>query len=609
MAGDINQARKALAAAINAAGISAAGGRSAGDPATAKRLFTMATDNDPTMADAWLGRVALGDGRLSTLETVARNGSRLGDDLARLNLKPAHLAARVRVDDYISYTVYNADTAQLAYIAALVNDSRYDEAHQLLQAGPAEPTEWRYLRASMATRVQRWPDVLAAVGEAKSWSPQSDSVLRHAAVLLAAQSAAWLGLMESALDDAAEAAKAADPLVVATARFVEAMVNRFKGEEPQATTILTDIVARWPEFAPARTALTNKDFGLVITDPESIDSRTDRWDPTSGSTAAQREESKANSEAKELVKASEARLEALIGQEPMKTEMRFIRADVKVTLFRSRKGLSAPPPTQHAIFGGPPGTGKTESATSFAEWLCGYRLIRSPEPLVFRRETVLGEHLGESENNITRLIEQAIREGRLLFCDEFQEMFQEGMSGGDAFGNAVLSGLMAAMENERHQLVVVVAGYKRGVEKVLDRNGGMRSRFAAEVPFVGFDPGELLQITDRMASINHVELEGPAKDLALDTYTKLYNYSGFTEYGDEARGTDLAANARYVRNLVQRAKKIHSFRIEDKVGADFDWEDDKAEIDPILLKTVIAEDIYDAIPAVTKSELRTVLGR
>ncbi|MCZ0856401.1 hypothetical protein OCL90_14770, partial [Enterococcus faecalis] len=70
----------------------AVGGRSGGDPATAKRLFTMATDNDPTMADAWLGRVALGDGRLSTLETVARNGSRLGDDLARLNLKPAHLA-------------------------------------------------------------------------------------------------------------------------------------------------------------------------------------------------------------------------------------------------------------------------------------------------------------------------------------------------------------------------------------------------------------------------------------------------------------------------------------------------------------------------------------
>lgn len=636
---NIDDARRALSAAYSAAGFSINGrpGSNPPDKALARKLFVTARKADPDMADTWLGMVQIGDGRSSTYEQLVSNSSRIGTDLAHLGLNPAAIGARVQIDDYVAVDLVDGASAELAWIAAIINEGNLQATETQIQAafGPAgaptsQPTPttydvawhlltqrksppFRYLQASLATRVKRWDDVLAAVGDAKDWPMAIKQELRCAATLLAAQAAAWLGLTESAIDDAKRAASDATSIAVAAdARVIEALVYRYQGKETDANTALTDVVARFHGTQGARyarEALANERIGLLKSDPQAIASRTDRWDPSTETTAAQRHETRAASAAKELVQASEARLKSLVGQEAMKTEMRIIRADVKVTLFRSRQGLEAPPPSQHAIFHGPPGTGKTESATSFAEWLCGYRLISNPKPLVFRRETVLGQHLGESEAKITALIDKAIEEGRLLFCDEFQEMFQEGMAGGDAFGNAVLSGLMAAMENERHQLVVAVAGYRRGVEAVLDRNDGMRSRFAAEIPFTGFDPGELLTITERMAAANNIELATEAKELALQTYTTLYSHVGYTQYGDEARGTDLAANARYVRNLVERAKKIHSARIADVVGEDFDWEDEQAEIDPILLKTVVADDIYDAIPAVTKSELREVLRR
>lgn len=635
------EAARALAAAVSAAGFATRErpGANPPDRALARKLFMSARKAGPAMADAWLGLVWCGDGRLSTYEQLAALSGRLGADLAHLGLSPVTLGARVQIDDYVIIDLVDADSARLAWIAAMINEGNapasdgqivaacgpagwagsgrpttFDLAAELLSRSPRSEA-FRYLRASLATRVKRWDDVLAAVGDAKDWprAYPEDAGIRSAAVLLAAQAAAWFGLTESAADDARRAAQdAVNGSVASDARMIEALVYRFNGDEESATTVLTDIVARFPESraaGAAREALADPSVGLLKTDPETIASRTDRWDPATETTAAQRQENRAATAAKELVRASDERLETMVGQEAMKTEMRIIRSHVKLTLFRSRKGFSAPPPTQHAIFHGPPGTGKTESAKSFAEWLCGYRMIRSPEPLVFRRETVLGEHLGASENNITRLIDQAIEQGRLLFCDEFQEMFQEGMAGGDAFGNAVLSGLMAAMENERHQLVVVVAGYRRGVEKVLSRNDGMRSRFAAEIPFVGFNPDELLAITQLQARAHHVELDEKATALALHTYTTLYEHTGRTQYGDTARGTDLAANARYVRNLVQRASKIHSARVEASLGDGFDWDDEAADIDPILLKTIVADDIDEAIPAVTADELRTVLGR
>ncbi|WP_458861589.1 EccA family type VII secretion system protein, partial [Mycobacteroides abscessus] len=417
----IEEARRALSAAFSAAGFSINGrpGSNPPDKALARKLFVTARKADPGMADAWLGMVQIGDGRSGTYEQLAANSSRIGTDLAPLGLSPAMVGARVQIDDYVAVDLLDGPSAELAWIAAIINEGNVQASAAQLQAafGPAgvpedlpDPTTYdvawhlltqrkapafRYLQASLATRVKRWDFVLAAVGDAKDWSTAINQELRCAAALLAAQAAAWLGLSESALDDSKRAVAAATTVdIEADAKVIEALVYRYQGKESEAASILTDVVARFPSTRAAtyaREALNDTGIGLLKTDPQTLASRTDRWDPQTETTAAQREENKAASAARELVKASETRLQSLIGQEAMKTEMRLIRADVKVTLFRSRKGLEAPPPSQHAIFNGPPGTGKTESATSFAEWLCGYRLIRSPEPLVFRRETVVGE--------------------------------------------------------------------------------------------------------------------------------------------------------------------------------------------------------------------------
>lgn len=163
-------------------------------PERAAQVFRLVTSDDPTVADAWLGRVATGDHALSTLRALATHAARIGHDLRAVQVRPADLGARFRTD-YINLTIHDADTAALAYISALIDAGQFQDAHDRLAALPASVPA-SYVRAVLYSRTQRWPDVLGAVTGCAGWMSVD---LGRAGSLLEAKAAANLKLLDRAL--------------------------------------------------------------------------------------------------------------------------------------------------------------------------------------------------------------------------------------------------------------------------------------------------------------------------------------------------------------------------------------------------------------------------
>ena len=172
------------------------------EPASACRLFREATELDPSMADAWLGRIAAGDNDFSTLENLFAYGARLHRESNRLGL---NLAAAVRAGPYLSITVTEASHAGIALAGAMVDAGRFEEAQDLLDDdalldGP-ENHQWRqHIRGHLMFATQRWPDVIAEAARVLPAHALIMPAVTAGTAALAAHAAAHLGQARLALD-------------------------------------------------------------------------------------------------------------------------------------------------------------------------------------------------------------------------------------------------------------------------------------------------------------------------------------------------------------------------------------------------------------------------
>ena len=232
-------------------------------PDRAAQVFRLVTSDDPGVADAWLGRVATGDHALSTLRALATNAARIGHDLRAVQVRPGDLGARFHTD-YIQLTIHDADTATLAYIAALIDARQYQDAHDRLSTLGASPAA-AYIRAVLYSRTQRWPDVLGAVSGCAGWMNVD---LGRAGAMMEAKAAANLKLLDRALAAANRAALDGHITddITRDAVFCRALVLRHNGDHDAAQTLLTEIGVRWPDFADAPAALADPTSGLRFTD-------------------------------------------------------------------------------------------------------------------------------------------------------------------------------------------------------------------------------------------------------------------------------------------------------------------------------------------------------
>ncbi|OBI44908.1 type VII secretion AAA-ATPase EccA [Mycobacterium kyorinense] len=557
-------ARNAMVAGLLASGVSVNGLQPSNNPQVALQMFTTASRLDPEMCDAWLARVLAGDQSIEVLTNAWETAKTFGWEIRRLGLSDLEFRPEVSDGLFLRLAVTSVESLAAAYAAALVDAKRYEEAARLLdQTEPRHAFDAElitYVRGVLNFRTGRWPDVLTQFPPAKQWRHPE---LKAAGAAMATTALASLGVFEEATHRAQEAIEGDRvPNAANVAMYTKGMCLRHLGREDEAVEMLRRVYSRDAKFAPAREALDNPNYRLVLTDPETIEARTDPWDPDSAPTREQTEAARHAEMAKKYLAEGDAELNAMLGMEQAKREIKLIKSTTKVNLARAKMGLPVPISSRHTLLLGPPGTGKTTVARAFTKQLCGLTVLRKPLVVETSRSKLLGRYMADAEKNTEEMLEEA--RGGAVFFDEMHNLHERGYSQGDAYGNAIINTLLLYMENHRDELVVFGAGYAKAMERMLEVNQGLRRRFSTVIEFYSYTPPELIALTQLMGRENEDVITDDAVEVLLPSYTKFYDDENLSEDGDLIRGIDVLGNAGFVRNVVEKARDHRSFRLDDE---------------------------------------------
>ena len=234
----------------------------------------------------------------------------------------------------------------------------------------------------------------------------------------------------------------------------------------------------------------------------------------------------------------------LVGLLPVKKKVEEIASLLLVDRVRQRFGLSAPRPNLHMCFTGEPGTGKTTVALKMADLLHRLGYLERGHLVHAMRDDLVGEFIGHTAPKTKRVLERAM--GGVLFIDEAYYLYRSSDS--KDYGQECIDILLQVMENDRDKLVVILAGYKDRMDDFFESNPGMNSRIAHHLDFAPYQLDELVAIGQGMLKQASYYLSDEA-ELA------------FREYLTLRMGQPHFANARSVRNELERARLRHAHRL------------------------------------------------
>jgi SpoVK/Ycf46/Vps4 family AAA+-type ATPase len=244
-----------------------------------------------------------------------------------------------------------------------------------------------------------------------------------------------------------------------------------------------------------------------------------------------------------------AELDELVGLEPVKRQVHEIVAQLQVARLRDRHGIASQPPARHFVFTGPPGTGKTTVARILGRIFAALGLLVRPEVVEAHRADLVGEHLGSTAIKTGKLIDSAL--GGVLFIDEAYSLYNEGYSGGDAYGSEAVATLLKRAEDDRDRLVIVLAGYPQDMDRFLRSNPGLASRFSVRISFPSYTPGELAQIMNVIAEQARDSFDPEALPVLDRIFQDAYNRGRIDDLG----------NGRFARSLFERACAARDLRV------------------------------------------------
>jgi probable Rubsico expression protein CbbX len=255
----------------------------------------------------------------------------------------------------------------------------------------------------------------------------------------------------------------------------------------------------------------------------------------------------------------------LIGLKPVKQRIRETAALLIVDRARQRLGLTQTTPTLHMSFTGNPGTGKTTVAMRMADILFRLGYVRKGHLISVTRDDLVGQYIGHTAPKTKEILKKAM--GGVLFIDEAYYLYRPDNE--RDYGQEAIEILLQVMENQRDDLVVILAGYADRMDKFFQSNPGFRSRIAHHIDFPDYQDDELLAIAETMLSEQNYHFDADART-AMGEYIAL------------RRLQPHFANARSIRNALDRARMRQANRL-------FSEADPPIGLDE--LSTITADDI------------------
>jgi probable Rubsico expression protein CbbX len=254
----------------------------------------------------------------------------------------------------------------------------------------------------------------------------------------------------------------------------------------------------------------------------------------------------------------------LIGLAPVKSRIRDIAALLLVDKLRQERGFSANAPSLHMSFTGNPGTGKTTVAMRMAQILFRLGYVRKGHLVAVTRDDLVGQYIGHTAPKTREILKKAM--GGVLFIDEAYYLYRPENE--RDYGQEAIEILLQIMENNRDDLVVILAGYKDRMDRFYESNPGMSSRIAHHIDFPDYGVDELASISGLMLKDMQYRFDSEAEDV-------------FRRYLERRMTQPHFANARSVRNALDRARLRHASRLLDHPEA----------VDDDALLTITAADL------------------
>ncbi len=234
----------------------------------------------------------------------------------------------------------------------------------------------------------------------------------------------------------------------------------------------------------------------------------------------------------------------LVGLAPVKQRIADIAALLLVDRMRATHGMSGASPSLHMCFSGNPGTGKTTVALRMASILHRLGYVRKDQVVSVTRDDLVGQYIGHTAPKTREVLKRAM--GGVLFIDEAYYLYRPENE--RDYGQEAIEILLQAMENQRTELVVILAGYKQHMDRFFASNPGLSSRVAHHIDFPDFGADELTHIAGQMLATMHYRFDEEAAAV-------------FTRYLERRMAQPHFANARSVRNALDRARLRHASRL------------------------------------------------
>jgi SpoVK/Ycf46/Vps4 family AAA+-type ATPase len=287
-----------------------------------------------------------------------------------------------------------------------------------------------------------------------------------------------------------------------------------------------------------------------------------------------------------------AKLDAMVGLAPVKQEVRGMIARMQVEQKRRDQGLDVSALSQHMVFTGPPGVGKTEIARLVGEIYQGLKVLRKGHVVEIDRAGLVAGYIGQTASKTLDKCREAL--DGILFIDEAYSL--AGPSGGGSdFGKEAIDTLLKFMEDNRDRIIVIVAGYRNEMRRFIDSNPGLSSRFSKTIDFPAYNSAELTEIFKRMATRQQFNLpEG---------------FEGKIRPWIESRSrAEDWANAREMRTLLEKAREAQALRVANELSNDPSTDISKVTIEDIVAATGQKVEDNEAAVAAALEKLNAMVG-